>query len=159
MSKQVKLISIDVRTHCHATENISLVKRAICRIVPIVIDEFDDHVEPLVVEGDYGNKITVIHLSFRKMNEMMEILRMLKEYIPDSHKMMLKDDFNSFCSDGKNLFLRIHKQMLLSGRAFLSLASDIIHIKMKFGIWGKSGMELNNRSSIIKEYLSDAGLF
>jgi RNA binding exosome subunit len=78
-------------------------------------------------------------------------MQFLKEHIPDEHKQLIRQHFDSLYNpDNKTLFLRFHKQLAFQGQLRLSQYDDILHASIKFTAYTRQAVGDEQGSNVLK---------
>ncbi len=133
MERKIKLVEVEITAHCHATENIEKVKKAILNLVPEELKHYANF-NIYELEGHYGNPITRLTLSFRG-NEAEKVLQYILQKLDDFEKRYLIENLDiRYDRRSNKLYFRVDKQEAYLGRIKLSDGSDTIRIIASFAI-------------------------
>jgi RNA binding exosome subunit len=136
MKQELHVSLIRISAHVHPTEVVEKVKQALCYLLSTVPADLDKNLETNVLEGDYGNKIHVLTCVLKNQKEIGAFFQRLKSDLPDEHKKVLRQYFESFYNgDTKTLYLRLHKQSAFQNMLRLSQYDDIFHVSIKFSAY------------------------
>jgi len=130
---------------------------ALCNLLQIDPEGLDKRLDTAVLEGDYGNKIHVLTYVLKSQKEIDAFVQQLKEKLPNDHKNVLRQNFESFYNgDNKTLYLRLHKQLALQNIFRISQYDDIIHVGIKFTAYSK--LSIDGEHPNILKFLLDTGI-
>ncbi len=129
---------IEVKTYCHATEDLGKVEKALLNIFP---KELRSRVKisKYIVKGHYGNPITVLRVVVKGENA-VKTLEYIGSMLNSIEKSVLKASYELRFDRGSNkLYIRFDKQSLYHGKFVISDSDDIVHVVISFK--GRGGID------------------
>ncbi len=150
-NSNVKIQKITLETYIHETEDPEKVKTAFQALLPPIEEEEALKIVEKKIVGHWKNTILSLKaiVSGKKCSEVFQ--RILKD-LPQNQKERIISKLDSQLKEPKMmLYIRLNKQSLISGQMQLLEGSDVIHIAIKFLVYGKR----SERSELIKTYLQN----
>ncbi|MEM2897405.1 MAG: RNA-binding domain-containing protein [Candidatus Bathyarchaeia archaeon] len=141
------LLSIEISTIIHATEDVGKVIKALENIFPKNFKEKLSYSKQRL-NGHYSNVITMVKTKIKRRNSVEAFIKNLSEKISEEDKMTLLSEFEKHIDNKGNLYIRVDKQEAFLGRIALKQA-DPIRIKIKFKT-GSSIIEACEKIGLIK---------
>nr|MDO8088948.1 RNA-binding domain-containing protein [Candidatus Sigynarchaeum springense] len=158
MNQDLRVASVRLSAHAHPTEVVDKARQALANLIPAGPALLGKAIETTIVDGDYGNKIHILGLLLKSASQVDAFLQTLKERLPDEHKQLIRQHFDSFFNpDNKTLFLRFHKQLAFQGQLRLSQYDDIVHASIKFTSYTGKATDGDERTNILK-FLLEQGI-
>jgi RNA binding exosome subunit len=158
MNQDLRVAFVRISVHSHPTEVVDNVKQALANLIPVDLASLDEILEITVVDGDYGNKIHIMNVTLKSAKHVAGFLQVLKERIPDDHKQLIRQNFDSlYNANNKTLFLRFHKQLAFQGQLRVSQYDDILHASIKFTAYTRQAMGGDEGTKVLK-FLLDQGV-
>ncbi len=158
MSQDLRVASVRISVYAHPTEAVDKVKQALANLISSGPALLPEAIDTTVAEGDYGNKIHILNLMLKSAKQVAGFLQTLKDRIPDEHKQLIRQHFDSFFNqDSKMLFLRFHKQLAFQGQLRISQYDDILHVSIKFTSFARKSAGGGEATDILK-FLLDQGI-
>ncbi len=143
-----KIYSVEITTHCHATENCDKVLQAVKNLLP---ENFRNK-EPLITEyrGHYGNIIKIIRYILEN-DEATTFLKYLGGKLSTTDKSILSVSFDLRYDRRSNKFyIRIDKQASYNDRVVVTEGDDIIKIIISF--------KGSRKKELVRKLLEEYGL-
>jgi RNA binding exosome subunit len=158
VSQDLRISFVRISVHAHPTEIVDKVKQAVANLIPVDVAGLDEILETTILEGDYGNKIHVMNVTLKSAKQVAGFMQYLKEHIPDDHKQLIRQHFDSLYNpDNKTLYLRFHKQLAFQGQLRISQYDDILHASIKFTAYTRQAVGNEQGTNILK-FLLDQGI-
>ncbi len=130
---KIKLVEVEISTHCHATEDLEKVKRAILNLLPEDLRQKVD-IKYQELRGYYGNPIVRLVITVRG-SEAEEVARYIMSKLPEHDRRYLVYSIEQRYDRRSNkLYLRISKQDSYLGTPVLYDGSDAIRAVFSFSI-------------------------
>ena len=133
MPRRIELSEVVLSTHCHATEDLEKVKRALLNSIPPEL-RTTANIHSEMLHGYHGNPIIKLEVRF-KGDEAYHVIRYLLSSISDVDRRYLfaSLDMRYNRKDNK-LFLRLDKQEAYLGNIVLYEGDDSIKISVSFSM-------------------------
>jgi len=158
VSQDLRVAFVRISVYAHPTEGLDKVKQALANLIPVDLAGLDEILETTEVEGDYGNKIHVLNVTLKSAKQIAGFMQFLKEHIPDEHKQLIRQHFDSLYNpDNRTLYLRFHKQLAFQGQLRVSQYDDIVHVGIKFTAYTRQAVGDEQGTNILK-FLLDQGI-
>ncbi|NPA97650.1 MAG: hypothetical protein GXO32_08635 [Crenarchaeota archaeon] len=133
MTRRIRIESIEIVAHCHATENPEKVKQAIVNILPPELRGRARIVEQRLT-GYFRNPITRLVLVLHR-DEAAETLKHILSRLPEHDRRYLLLSLDQrYDRKSNKLFLRLDKQEAYLGNLVLSEGSDTVRVSVSFSI-------------------------
>jgi len=113
--------SVSVRAHCHATENVDKVVRAIENVMGFPI-----RLNKTITSGYYGNEIVILEGRVDKARDVEKFWENIREVHPQ-----ILAEIDDLVDNNCNLYLRFDKQLAYLGELVLRRGGDTIAIRCK----------------------------
>jgi len=121
------VVSVELSTIAHATEDEDKVERAIQNLFPEGISEVNLKKQKL--SGHHKDPLTLISTRIKKRREAALILRSIIALLPPLDRESLLEELEDRVDESGNLYLRIDKQKAFKGSGALH---DVDPIRIKF---------------------------
>jgi RNA binding exosome subunit len=157
VKQDLRVSFVRISVHVHPTEVVDKVTLAIANLIPVDLVSLDENLETTVVDGDYGNKIHILTVTIKAANQIAAFLQGLKDRIPDEHKHLIRQHFESLYNpNNKTLFIRFHKQLAFQGQLRVSQYDDILHVGIKFTAYTRQAV--GDEGTNVLKFLLDQGI-
>jgi len=133
LSRKIKLVELDLVTHCHATEDPEKVKKAILNVLPPELRSAVN-VSEVVLEGYYGNPIIRMGVVLRGEDAEKAFKYVIRSLSEGDRGYLLLSLEQRYDRKSNKLYLRLDKQEAYLGRLVLNDGSDTIRISASFSI-------------------------
>ncbi len=133
MTRKIELSEVVISTHCHATEDLEKVKKALMNVIsPELRSIAKLHSE--VLHGYYGNPIVKLEVRFKSDNA-YTVVKYIMSLISDVDQryLMASLDMRYSVKDNK-LYLRLDKQEAYLGGIALYEGDDSIKVSISFSM-------------------------
>lgn len=133
MTKRIRVKSVELVAHCHATEDPDRVKQALLNILPPQLRK-SVRISEEHLQGYYHNPITRLRIVIEG-DAALEVLRYVLCNLSDSDRKYLMLSLEQrYDRKSNRLFLRLDKQEAYLGTIVLSDGSDTVRISVSFSI-------------------------
>jgi len=141
------VVSVDIETFAHATEDPEKVLKSLKFILPEeILDEVKIKREEL--KGHYKNPIIIFRTAIRRKRLVKKVISHIAKILSEKDKKRIKSSFNRRLDPSGNLYLRFDKQEAYLGKAVLTESGDSIRVKIAFT---SHPLELNKILGFCKE--------
>ncbi len=133
MNRKIELSEVILSTHCHATEDLEKVKKALMNSIPLELRSIAD-IHSEILHGYHGNPIVKLEVRFKgddALNVIKYIISMLSDV--DRRYLLNSLDIRYNRKDNK-LFLRLDKQEAYLGNISLYEGDDSIKVSISFSM-------------------------
>lgn len=133
MSRRIELSEVVISTHCHATEDLEKVRRALVNVLPPELrSAVKLHTE--ILHGYYGNPIVKLETRIKGDDAHM-VIRYILSLISDGDQRYLLNSLNMrYDAKDNELFIRLDKQEAYLGNIVLYEGNDSIKITVSFSM-------------------------
>uniref|UniRef100_A0A7C5UVZ9 Exosome protein n=1 Tax=Ignisphaera aggregans TaxID=334771 RepID=A0A7C5UVZ9_9CREN len=133
MNRKIELSEVILSTHCHATEDLEKVKKALMNSIPLELRSIADvHSETL--HGYHGNPIVKLEVRF-KGDDAFNVVKYIISMLSDVDKRYLLNSLDMRYNRKDNkLFLRLDKQEAYLGNISLYEGDDSIKVSISFSM-------------------------
>ncbi len=131
MRRDIEVTEITITTHCHATEDIEKVKKALLNVIPREL-QGSTKIYMEVLHGYYGNPITKLKTSFEKNEALLVLKHILSSLSKTDVSYMLSSLELRYYKKGNKIFLRLDKQAAYLGKLVLYEGDDAIVAEISF---------------------------
>lgn len=130
---KIKLIEVEITTHCHATEDLEKVKYAVLNLLP---EELRKGVEIKYQElkGYYGNPIIRLSVTIRGPEALDVAKYILSRLPPHDRRYLIYSIEQRYDKHNNKLYIRLSKQDSYLGTPTLYDGSDVIRVVFSFSI-------------------------
>lgn len=133
MVRRIEISEVVISTHCHATEDLEKVKKALMNVISSELRSTAKlHSE--VLHGHYGNPIVKLETRFRG-DDAYNIVKYIMALISDADQryLLASLDIRYNAKDNK-LYLRLDKQEAYLGNIVLYEGDDSIKVSISFSM-------------------------
>lgn len=133
MVRRIELSEVILSTHCHATEDLEKVKKAVMNAIPPDLRSATQlHSE--ILHGYYGNPIVKLEARFKGDDAYKVVEYILSSISSVDKKYLLSSLDMRYNVEGNKLFLRLDKQEAYLGNLVLYEGDDSIKIAISFSM-------------------------
>ncbi len=127
--------SIELTTHCHATEDLDKVRKALLNVIPSELRPIlQNYVSTETFSGYYGNPITRLRLVVPSNYAEQVLLHILCSLPKFDREYLLTTLEQRYDSRANKLYLRLSKQEAYLGTLSLYDGGDAVRIVVSFSI-------------------------
>ncbi len=143
-----KINELIISSHCHSTEDLNKVKKAILNIIPLELRyELSSKLKIETVHGFYGNEIRILTLKISGEKTLM-ILKHISSTLSDIDKSIIRASLDlRYDSKSNKLYLRFNKQQAYRNRLTIDDSDDVIKVVVSF----RGKHKLNDVKNILRE--------
>jgi len=127
----VRIVSVEIETFAHATEDPEKVLKSLKFILPEEIHD-EVNIKQGELKGHYKNPIIYFRTSIRKKRLVEKVISHLINLLSEKEKKRIKSSFEKRLDPSGNLYLRFDKQKAYLGEAVLTEGGDAIRVKIAF---------------------------
>jgi len=130
---RIKLVEVEIATHCHATEDLEKVKHAILNLLPEDLRKRID-IKYQELRGYYGNPIIRLNITIRG-REALDVAKYILSCLPPHDRRYLIYSIDQrYDKHSNKLYIRLNKQDSYLGTPTLYDGSDVIRVVFSFSI-------------------------
>ena len=131
--KRIKVENLELVAHCHATEDVEKVKRALMNLIPP-----DVRPRAMISEqrlsGYFHNPITRISVVVLKEDALTTLKYIISRMEPHDRNYLLLSLEQRYDRKSNKLFFRVDKKEAFMGNVVLSDGSDTIRVAVSFSL-------------------------